>query len=102
MGQLKEVRTAAETMEKGRESLLSIGRVEGRPSGLLEPNKCGRKKSVRTESVSRFRSCNNSSLRDVLGSTGARGEREKRGFGGIRSRKGGGRLLEEFRLFSMT
>ena len=50
MGQLKEVRTAAETMEKGRESLLSIGRVEGRPSGLLEPNKCGRKKSTLRES----------------------------------------------------
>ena len=64
MGQLKEVRTVAETMEKGRESLLSIGRVEGRPSGLLEPNKCGRKK-VYTERVA-FRSCNNSGERSWI------------------------------------
>ena len=54
MGQLKEVRRKqwrekgkrerALSLPRGRESLLSIGRMEGRPSGLLEPNKCGRKK----------------------------------------------------------
>ena len=70
MGQLKEVRTAEETMERGRkkgerESLLSIGRMEGRPSGLLEPNKCGRKKSTLRESVA-FRSCNNSRERSWI------------------------------------
>ena len=65
MGQLKEVRTVAETMEKGRESLLSIGRVEGGPSGLLEPNKCGRKKSTLRERVA-FRSCNNSRERSWI------------------------------------
>ena len=66
MGQLKEVRTAAETMEKGRESLLSIGRVEGRPSGLLGPNKCGRKKVYTERERVAFRSCNNSRERSWI------------------------------------
>ena len=97
MGQLKEVwqkqweegrGLALAGREGGREisaiyrekrlALLFLLLLLLRPSGLLEPNKCGRKKSVRTESVTRFRSCNNSSLRDVLGSTEARGEREER------------------------
>ena len=71
MGQLKEVRTVAETMEKGRESLLSIGRVEGRPSGLLEPNKCGRKKSTLRERESPSEVA--TTRESVLGFTEARG-----------------------------
>ena len=35
MGQLKEVRTAAETMEKEGESLLSIGRMEAKEGHLV-------------------------------------------------------------------
>ena len=76
MGQLKEVRQK-QWREGAWESLLSIGKDDGwkgrellllsqRPSGLLEPNKCGRKKSklaAREESPSEV--ATTPSLRDV-------------------------------------
>ena len=99
MGQLKEVKQWRE--KKG--GISAIYREEGRrmgapllppsfsqrPSGLLEPNKCGRKKSLnwltpeeeRRGGVAFFRSCNNSESQGrsfVLGFTEARGEERER------------------------